>query len=280
MGKSPPTVPHSISARRSHERIEANGLPRIERLILNPRTVIPSPKTPRYTQLRSRGSERRCGGLPALRREDDAVSVGFSHPSVLPGTQVAVHEAQRPVVVRISPLKSLSLVTHAVRVRSAGGEPEASVIPMWKKSSRRMGVSPVLGTVPLDRTTDERATDVDQRIAALEAWEAASAERRRAAQEILTAADERDAVADARDLAADQRDHDHGLADFLAAADGENGDNLQERRAAALDRQQAKAERRAARRDRIALAQDRVEPGDVLDNSDPGGDGGSGRFVG
>jgi hypothetical protein len=143
-----------------------------------------------------------------------------------------------------------------------------------------MGASPVLGTVPLDPTTDERETDLGRRLAALEAWEAASAERRRAAQEILTAADERDAVADARDLAADERDHDHGLADFLAAADGESGDNLSERRAAALDRQYAKAERRAARRDRIALAQDRIEPGDVLDDSDPGRDGGPGRFVG
>jgi hypothetical protein len=156
------------------------------------------------------------------------------------------------------------------------------VIPVWKRSSRKTGVSPVLERAPLDRTTtDERETDVDRRLAALEGWEAASAERRRAAQEILTAADERDAVADARDLDADQRDHDHGLADFLAVADGEPGDNLSERRAAALDRQHAKAERRAARRDRIALAQDRIEPGDVLDDSDPAdAEGGPGPFIG
>ena len=85
------------------------------------------------------------------------------------------------------------------------------------------------------------------------ASEAASAERRKVAQQILAAAAERDALADARDLAADKRQRDLDLAEFFAA-EGDYGHNWSERRAAALDREHAKADRLAAHRDLITLA--------------------------
>jgi hypothetical protein len=134
------------------------------------------------------------------------------------------------------------------------------VVPVWKKSPRRTVGSPVPETVPLDRTTDERETDLERRLAALGAREAAFAERLRSAQEILTAADQRDALADARDRAADRREHDLDQAEFLAVDGGEYGNNWPERRAAALDRKHSKEDHEAARRDRMALAQDGIEP--------------------
>jgi hypothetical protein len=197
-----------------------------------------------------------CGGIVM-----PVVSI-FGHLTVLPRTPVAVHE--RTASWLRSAFRPQAAVTRHTcrRVRSTGGEQEASVIPVWKKSSRRTAVSPGPGTVPLDRTTDEREADLERRLAALEAWEATFAERRRAAREILAAADQRDAVADARDLAADRREQDLDRAEFLAA-DGEYGNDWPERRAAAMDREHAKADRRAARRDRIALAQDCVGPSGV-----------------
>jgi hypothetical protein len=133
------------------------------------------------------------------------------------------------------------------------------MVSVWRKSSRRTGVSPGLVAEYLDRITDERETDLERRLAAVEAREAALAEHRRVAQEILAAADQRDARADARDLAADRIEHNLDLADFLAA-DGDYGNDWPERRAAALDRKHAKDDRIAARRDRMALAHDFIEP--------------------
>jgi len=182
----------------------------------------------------------------------------LSHLSVLLRTLAAMHE-RTALLLRSAFRHQVTVIRHTCRrVRSTGCEHEVSVVPVWKNSRRTVG-SPVLGTVPLGRTTDERETDLERRLAALEAREAAFADRMRAAQEILAAADQRDALADARDLAADRRAHVLDQAEFLAA-DGEYGNNWPERRAAALDRKYAKEDREAARRDRMALAQDRDEP--------------------
>jgi uncharacterized protein (DUF3084 family) len=111
-----------------------------------------------------------------------------------------------------------------------------------------------------ESVAEEHETDRERQLAAFQAREVGCAERMRAAREVMAAADLRDARADARDRDADKRDHDIDLAQFLAA-DGEYGKDWPERRAAALDRQQARDDRVAARRDRIALARNWVEPG-------------------
>ena len=121
---------------------------------------------------------------------------------------------------------------------------------MWKRSSWR---APGVATRPGSPFSDEGETDIQQRLATLEALEAVCVEGMRAAAEIVAAADERDALADARDLSAEQHEHGLDLAHFLAAEDDDYGYDWPERRAAALDREHARQDRIAARGDLTAL---------------------------
>ena len=110
-----------------------------------------------------------------------------------------------------------------------------------------------------ERTLEDRAAELDRREAALAEREEALATRMKAAGEIVDAADRRDAVAEARDSGADTRERQMDRAEFTAPGDkhgDQYGQDLPQRRAAALDREHAKGDRSASQDDRIALTED------------------------
>jgi hypothetical protein len=107
-------------------------------------------------------------------------------------------------------------------------------------------------------TAENREAELDRREAAVADREQALATRMEAAGEIVDAADRRDALAEARDSGADIRERQLDRAEFTANGDKHDdqyGQDLPQRRAAALDREHAKGDRSASLDDRIALTE-------------------------
>jgi len=110
-----------------------------------------------------------------------------------------------------------------------------------------------------EQTAEDREAELYRREAAMAEREDALAMRMEAAGEIVDAADRRDAVSEARDSGAEIREGQKDRAEFTASTDKHDdqyGDQLPQRRAAALDREHAKGDRTASQDDRIALTQD------------------------